>query len=195
MITAVNIRQHPASSFGVTGSPKKITEKIRPNTDSKERRMADVFGVKYFCPAVCNRNPIMVLKIPRYRKPVIRLALIIDKSRGPSRTGAKSQPSTALVAIWIVVRRTGLNSSVYRSIKTTCTAKKIPQIKVRKSPRLIEKSPSNDSKARPITAITAAARFLPDGRLWLNSQCRKGTIMTYSVVIKAFLLAVVYFSP
>ncbi len=69
------------------------------------------------------------------------------------------------------------------------------QISVSTSPRLTPRSPSSVMSASPITAATAANRLFFPGRRRLMPQLIKGTRMTYSVVIKAFLLAVVYFSP
>ena len=37
--------------------------------------------------------------------------------------------------------------------------------------------------------------IFPDGFTFVKNQCRNGTMITYSVVINAFLLAVVNFSP
>lgn len=111
-ITAANINAQPAMSRIVSGSPRKITEKIRPNTDSNDKRIDEVFGVKYFCPTFWRRNPIIVLKIPRYKRLIIMELSITLPSNGPYRTGAIIQLKTAATTICRTVILTGSWSSV-----------------------------------------------------------------------------------
>ena len=51
-MAAANIRAHPSSILAVTDSCRKMTEKIRPNTDSNDSSIDEVLALRYVCPTV-----------------------------------------------------------------------------------------------------------------------------------------------
>ena len=69
----MKIRLHPIHILSVIFSPRKMTEKNMPKTDSRERKSDARAGCTYLSPTFCKRNPTMEAPSPRNMSEYITL--------------------------------------------------------------------------------------------------------------------------